>query len=86
MKNFIEDLATQPEMRLLTGDELLERLQSPKYRAVTDSGEIWGNADRQSSGIQYFSLKEARPKAQTSEASALSGVKGVIPNYVAKSY
>ncbi|WP_060982123.1 type VI secretion system baseplate subunit TssG [Vibrio splendidus] len=82
MKPFIKDLAAQPEkydfsqaMRLL--EQLQSQSTTPLQIQLKSEAMPTGNPQE----IQYFSLKGNKAKLRLAK-QALSGVKGVIPNYI----
>ncbi|MEG3222916.1 type VI secretion system baseplate subunit TssG [Vibrio gigantis] len=82
MKPFVQDLANQPEKYDFTqAMRLLEQLQAqsttPFQIQLKSEAMPTGNPQE----IQYFSLKGNKAKLRLAK-QALSGVKGVIPNYI----
>ncbi|MBW3696949.1 hypothetical protein EK599_14710 [Vibrio sp. T187] len=82
MSHFVQDLAKQPEryefvqaMRLL--ESMQSRSQVPFEMELKAEAMPTGNPQE----IQYFSFKGNRAKLRLAK-QALSGVKGVIPNYI----
>lgn len=82
MKHFIEDLTTQPEKYDFSQVmRLLERLQSHSSTQVQIQLKSEAMPTGNPQEIQYFSLKGNKAKLRLAK-EALSGVKGVIPNYI----
>ncbi|MGF1755127.1 type VI secretion system baseplate subunit TssG [Vibrio makurazakiensis] len=82
MSSFIQDLSAQPERyEFIQAMRLLESAQSSSRSPISIELKAEAMPTGNPQEIQYFSLKGNKAKLRLAK-QALSGVKGVIPNYI----
>lgn len=82
MSHFIQDLAAQPERyEFVQAMRLLEKMQATRSQPMQLELKAEAMPTGNPQEIQYFSLKGNKAKIRLAK-QALSGVKGVIPNYI----